>query len=364
LKKALTIILILVAVLAAGSWLFREQLMVAAIASRIAPEHNFEPALAPAPPDYAQDAVWAALPAIEDPSDDSPDTPGPAVGASHVGVFFLHPTSYFGKGNWNQSLDDAGANWITDQRVLRHQASVFNHCCEVFAPRYRQATFYSYLDDEGNGERALDLAFTDVLAAFENFLARNAGRPFILAGHSQGSQHGARLLRERIVGSPEQTHLVAAYLVGFAITADDVGGVPICDSPEQTGCVIGWNAVEGDGPGLNAEGLEVICVNPLSWRADHVRVSNEHNSGGIGFPSYTEKTEGEDHTAMVVEPAVADAACSGGNLVVRDLRSEAFPARMIGNSMHVYDYSLYYTNVRDNALNRVREYMTKSRAGQ
>ena len=29
-----------------------------------------------------------------------------------------------------------------------------------------------------------------------------AQQPFILAGHSQGSLHGARLLRERVAGTP------------------------------------------------------------------------------------------------------------------------------------------------------------------
>ncbi len=356
-KKALLSLVGLAAVLAGGVWLFREDLMLAAIASQIAPEHAFDPALSPAAPDYRDDSAWAALPGADDPSDDIP--PGESAGANTAaaGVFFLHPTSYFGKGNWNQPPDNEGANWITDHRVLRHQASTFNSCCEVFAPRYRQATFFSYLDEEGNGVRALDLAYADVLAAFENFLVRNGDRPFILAGHSQGSQHGARLLRERIAGSPEQARMVAAYLVGFALTAGDMGNLPVCEAAAATGCVIGWNAVDGDGPGMNREGADLVCVNPLSWRVDGERADNALNRGGIGFPSYTEVAEGEDYTEMAVEPAVADAQCTGGNLVVSDLRSESFPARMVGNSMHVYDYSLYYLDIRDNAVARVEAFL-------
>jgi len=341
----------LLAVLGIAAYLFREPLMLAAIASQIAPGHSFDPALAPTAPDYSADSAWAALPATNDPSDDSPD--GVPQATANVGVFFLHPTSFFDKGNWNQPLDFDRANWITDNRVLRHQASTFNACCEVFAPRYRQATFYSYLDDDGNGAQALDLAYTDVLAAFEAFLARNGDRPFILAGHSQGSQHGARLLRERIKGSLAQANMVAAYLVGFALDASDMGDMPICDSPTATGCAIGWNAVDGDHAGLNPDGREIVCVNPLSWRRDDAHVDNAQNLGGIGYPSYTEVAEGENVTAMVVEAAVADARCTGGNLQVSSLRSERFPSRMPGASMHVYDYSLYYLNIRENALQRV-----------
>lgn len=350
-KKALISGAALLVLLGVGAYLFREQLMIAAIASQIAPEHDFDPALAPAAPDYSLDSAWAALPGSAGPAGDSPDDAPQAT--AEVGVFFLHPTSYFGKDNWNQPQDFAAANWITDQRVLRHQASTFNACCEVFAPRYRQATFFSYLDDDGNGEQALDLAYTDVLAAFEAFLQRNGDRPFILAGHSQGSQHGARLLRERIKGSPAQDDMVAAYLIGFALDPRDMGGLPVCDSATATGCVIGWNAVDGDSAGLNGEGRDIVCVNPLSWRHDGERVDNAQNLGGIGYPSYNEVAVGEDVTAMVVEPGVADARCTGGNLQVSDLRSERFPSRMPGASMHVYDYSLYYLNIRENALARV-----------
>lgn len=359
-QKILLSLAVAAVALCAAAYLFREELVLAALAWGIAPEHDFDPALAPPAPDYARDSAWAALPGVDDPSDDVP----PAIGADttprDVGAFFIHPTSWFGRENWNQPLEDERANWITDQRVLRHQASSFNACCEVYAPRYRQATFFSYLDDDGNGIRALDLAFNDVLAAFENFLRRNGDQPFILASHSQGSQHGARLLRERIVGSPVQARMVAAYLIGFDLDAGQVGGIPICGSATATGCVVGWNTVEGDGAGLNVEGRNLICVNPLSWRDDGERVPAERNRGGIGFPDYVEAAEDEDVTAMRVEPAVADAQCAGGNLVVRDLRSEAFPSRMPGNSMHIYDYSLYYLDIRRNAVERVDAFLDRS----
>ncbi len=44
---------------------------------------------------------------------------------------------------------------------------------------------------------------------------RNGDRPFILAGHSQGTFHAARLLGERIAGTPLAEKMVAACLVGY-----------------------------------------------------------------------------------------------------------------------------------------------------
>ena len=93
---------------------------------------------------------------------------------------------------------DAAANWIVDELVLRHQASVFNGCCEIYAPRYRQATIYSFLDHT-NGAQALALAYGDVVRAFNTFLNRiEPQQPFVVAGHSQGTRHAAELVREHV----------------------------------------------------------------------------------------------------------------------------------------------------------------------
>ena len=64
-----------------------------------------------------------------------------------------------------------------------------------------------------------------------------------------------------------------------------------------------------------------------------------------------------------VEPGAADAECQGGLLLIPELRSEAFPSRMPGNSMHVYDYSLFYLNIRKNATERVAAFLAEHDAG-
>lgn len=353
-KKWLIGILATLSMLVVLVYLNQEALTIALIKSQIGPEHDYDRALLPTAPDYTQSSAWAALPAIEDPSDDMPAGVSAAISPAEVAVFFVHPTSYIEKDNWNQPLDAHDANWIVDNRVLRHQASVFNGCCDVYAPRYRQATFYSFLDTEGNGARALDTAYEDVLAAFDEFIARlEDGRPFIIAGHSQGSRHAAQLLREEVAGSKLQYYMVAAYLVGFEIEKDAVGGVPLCEDANDTGCVVGWNSVAGDGGGLYPDATALICTNPLTWQQDGGYAAHELNEGAIGYATYMMPAEDEDYTAMNVEVGAADAECVEGMLRVPELRSEAFPSRMPGNSMHVYDYSLFYINIRNNVAQRV-----------
>lgn len=345
-----------VLLLAIAGLVFRQELMFALIGMAIAPDHDFDPALTPAAPDYADDAAWAALPGKRDPSDDRPQGAGSTV--SGVNVFFIHPTSYLKPDNWNQPLTDEDANWIVDERVLRHQASVFNSCCEVFAPRYRQATFFSFLDLSGNGEKALDLAYDDVARAFDHFIAISGDdKPFILAGHSQGTLHAARLLREKIASSALQKRLVAAYLVGFLIKNDELAGVPVCQSAAQAGCVLGWNSVDGDGAGLYSNEDNLLCVNPLTWRADDQYAAHELNVGAIGYAAYGPAATGEDVTQMTVETGAADAQCINSQLSIPELRVTSFPSRMPGGSMHIYDYSLFYMNIRENVLARVATFL-------
>lgn len=362
-KKLLIGFVVIVVIALVAGYVFRQQLVVAVMGLQIAPSHNFSSELAPPAPDYTDNQWWAALPNMEDSSDQLPE--GASRQPLGVAVFFVHPTSYYGKHYWNQPLFNEDANWVVDQRVLRHQASVFNGCCEVYAPRYRQATFFSFLDQSGNGAQALDLAYADVVSAFDQFLELiGPDMPFVIAGHSQGSRHAAQLVGERISGSGLHSRMVAAYLVGFGVTEDQIGEVPVCQDEQQTGCALGWNAMDGEGTGAFGGNEGLICTNPLNWRADESYAGNDLNKGAIGWDSYRRTEDrraedGKDITAMPVEVGIADAQCQAdGQLAVLNLRSEAFPARMFGNSMHVYDYSLFHASVRENVAKRATAFMT------
>ena len=355
-------------VLAVLGYFFRGDILGGLIAWRIGPSENFSVQNVPAAPDYSLAVSWAALPdkpntsqALPTAPDGSPINIPQTKAGEKTPVFFIHPTSYFGKSNWNQSLQDKDANWIIDERVLRHQASVFNSCCTLYAPRYRQATFFSFMDKSSNTEQALTLAYGDVVDAFESFLKRIPDdEPFILAGHSQGTRHGAQLLAEKIAGSALQPRLIAAYLIGFSISEADLGGTSACTSADATGCVVGWNSIEGNGRGIFAGIENLLCVNPLSWSTDNAYAGHELNTGAIGYATYGAAKNGENIATMIAEPGVADAQCKDGQLFVPELRSDSFPQRMQGNSMHVYDYSLFHMNIRTNAAKRVAAFRTAS----
>jgi hypothetical protein len=370
-KKLLIGIAVLVVAAASALFVYRDEIGMMMAFGRLKPEHSFGDAPPPTAPDYSLAASWGALPDREDAADVVPSAEIQDRQASaEVDVFFVHPTTFFGTAGWNQALDDTSTNQLTDTFVLRGQASVFNGCCRIYAPRYRQATIYSFMDNSGSGKAALQLAYEDVERAFDYFIEHyNQGRPFILAAHSQGSVHVRTLLEKRITGTTLRERLVAAYPIGFGIDREEmakaVPDVPVCESAEQIGCVVTWNAV---GPHASPWGdpRKNICVNPLTWRADGAAAEAALNLGGVTYPGTFEGTLADVKgvpqdfidAKPVLETGVADAQCVDGMLLVKEIHSQNYAARPMGrDNLHIYDYNLFHMNIRKNVEQRVAAYL-------
>lgn len=352
--RAIIIIAVSILIIAGLGFLFRSNLLLLYMSYLLEPSASFAETTPPIAPDYSQQDAWAALPGKVDDADVLPDARVTDNQASApVDVFFIHPTTYYSGNSWNQPLNDTTANQITDKGVLRGQASAFNSCCKIYAPRYRQATLFSFMDQKGNGKQALELAYGDVKKAFEYFLEHhNQGRPFILASHSQGSFHGVRLLEDYVTGKPLLNQLIAAYLVGGPVVAEHLKktpDIPVCNSPLQSGCQLTWNTVSKqstDGLGYG----ESICVNPLSWQADGDYVESSRNLGGVIF-----KDDGNELPTPDI--AVADGQCVNGQLQIAK-PTENYTYKPMGpNSYHIFDYALFYMNIRQNALARTQAFI-------
>lgn len=370
-KKVLIGIAILAVAAGTAAFLYRDTIAMMLAFGRLKPEMSFAEATPPAAPDYTQTQGWAALPDREDAADVVPSSDVQDLqSTAQVDVFFVHPTTFFGTAGWNQPLDDTSTNQLTDMFVMRGQASVFNSCCRIYAPRYRQATIFSFMDSSGSGQSALELAYGDVERAFDYYIEHyNQGRPFILAGHSQGSLHVRTLLEKRITGTPLRNQLVAAYPIGFSIDrevmARAVPDVAVCESAEQIGCVVSWNAV---GPDAAAWGdpRRNICVNPLTWRTDGAAAAASMNLGGVAYPGTFEGTLADVKgvpqefidAEPVLEPGLADAQCVEGMLRIQEIHSQNYSARPMGkDNYHVYDYNLFHMNLRKNVEARVAKYL-------
>ncbi len=115
----------------------------------------------------------------------------------------------------------------------------------MYAPRYREAYIHAYLGTEEEREALLAFAYDDVRPAFEHYLEHdNGGRSFILASHSQGSDHAMRLLQELIDPGPLREQMVAAYMIGavlIPVSPDWFAGmwhIRACRAEDDLHCVI------------------------------------------------------------------------------------------------------------------------------
>jgi hypothetical protein len=327
------------------------------------PSVEFKAAAAPRENAYQRAEMWIARPGIAaNPALWTP--PGIAPGAqAQASVFFIHPTSYLQKTQWNAPLSDPESQWRA-RLFVRSQASAFNGIAEIWAPKYRQATFGAFLTTQEDAKKALDFAYRDVLAAFDTFVAEAPrDRPIILAGHSQGSLHLMRLLADRVAGAPLARRVVAAYVIGWPIsmTADlPALGLPACETSEQAGCVLSWQSfAEKADPKMVTEVYDasigengvprkdtlMLCVNPLTGAMGGAAPA-EANLGTL-VPNAA-LTDGRLEVPGV--PARCD---ERGFLLIGENPPELGPYVLPGNNYHVYDYALFWPNIRADAEARL-----------
>ena len=298
-------------------------------------------------PDYNELQNWAAHPWKRDNSDRLPkDLQKNTLRDSVVDVFFVHPTTYFGfKNGWNALPGNDEVNKRTDEKPVLYQASVFNEQARVFAPRYRQASYSAYFTDKKDSAKiAFDTAYEDVKTAFLFYLEHwNNNRPFIIASHSQGTQHAGRLLKELVENTPLQNRLVMAYLIGMPVHSDYFTYLQPCTDSTQTGCFVSWRTYirdyEGE-PYIAEETKNVIVTNPLTWKIDSVYAPRKLNKGGILY------------NFDKVIPHLTDAQTHGNILWAR--RPKKFGSFLIRlKNYHIADYNLFYMNIREDVRRRI-----------
>ncbi|MDB5722073.1 MAG: Lysophospholipase [Alphaproteobacteria bacterium] len=264
--------------------------LAAASAQAQAPAADAAPAAAP---DYSQDSAWLCLPGRDDacgkPLPTTALNPngygsvGQAVAAKDAPVdcFYVYPTVSRDPGV-NSDLN-AGPEELA---VALVQLARFGSVCRTYAPMYRQLTLASLRRGFAgeNLEPAMDLAYRDVVAAWNDFLAhRNSGRPFVLIGHSQGSIHLERLIAEQIDGKKLAKQMVSAILLGWSVDVPEgktVGGafqsIPLCTKGGETGCVITYMSFRAASPPpagsflgrASRPGMTAGCTNPAALAGD------------------------------------------------------------------------------------------------
>jgi hypothetical protein len=318
---------------------------------------RFNEVILPPAPDYSKAAHWAALPTKKDQAD---NVPAPSLkdeqADAQADVFFVYPTIYTypptKPNEWNADVNDAELNAKIDEGTILNQASVFNGSGKIYSPRYRQAHISAYwTPNKDDAKQAFDIAYDDVKTAFEYYLKNyNQGRPIIIAGHSQGTQHATKLLQEYFDGKALQKQLVVAYLVGTPTLATDFQAIKPCNSPEQTGGFVSWCTYARDFfPKTYNQKLKYsVSINPLTWTQDENYASRDLHKGGVirGFkPTAPQVVDAQNHQGMlwINKPKIT------GRVFLRV------------KNWHIADYNLFYFNIRENVKARVEAFMKSNK---
>ncbi|HEY5955386.1 MAG TPA: DUF3089 domain-containing protein [Polyangiaceae bacterium] len=278
------------------------------------------------PIDYSEQSSWRRLGNWTGEIDPTP--------MASVDVFFVYPSTFFPRSdgmsvpsNWNQSLAQAQMDPAIEGHVYSKAGVFFDEAgkTNLYVPFYRQAagnyvlpTLLYHANDSHSSQANSALyvtAYSDVSNAFEYYLAHynkdpnGEPRPFILAGHSQGSNLLLKLLLDKFAdayvlkdlngntitdGKALRKQLIAAYAIGWSVTSVSsdwpfldmehlkANKLSICNKETQTGCIVTYNTQQDAGdfsqarpypgqPGSPPTGLvqkNAYSVNPLTWVAN------------------------------------------------------------------------------------------------
>ncbi len=307
-------------------------------------------------PDYSQPSCWYKIPEI----------------TKDVDTFFVYPTEYLGANEGDPvyaPLDNPEMLEGVKNIDHKYMASVYEDSTNLFMPYYRQAGFRLEADawrKTGDIRAALSgTPYDDITAAldyyFENY---NEGRPFILAGHSQGSAICTLVLQNYFKDHPDYyDRMVAAYVIGFSVTKDELEANPhlkFATGESDTGVIVSWNVegpknVEENAP--NAATLpNAISINPLNWKLDDTYAAASENLGSLVANEKTGETEIGDLGADAQVVPDRGVVVTNANYDPMEM-TELFGPQ----SFHNGDYTFYYNNIRDNIAKRIAAYQSSAK---
>lgn len=296
-------------------------------------------------PDYARAADWAYW----------------CVGENKpADLFIVCPTVDLGTGgNKNMSLADNEAK-KNFYGALNMERGIYEQHCRMYAPYYRQAVLADYDLPANEAEPYFNLAYKDVRAAFVYYMQHeNNGRPFVLAGFSQGAEMCLRLLKEFGNEDFVKNNMVACYAIGWRFTPQEAEKYPYIQPAkyaDDLGKVIIFNseAPEVTSSAIVPEGVKSFAINPLTWSCGSQKAPKTLNAGAC----FT------DYSGAVVREVPQLTGCYidsvRGTLKVTDVDKKEFvPGLPLFSEgvYHIYDYQFFYRNLQQNVNLRIKTFM-------
>lgn len=278
-----------------------------------------------------------------------------------VDVFFIAPSAFGGKEGsmlMDFSNEKGMANFIG---AINMEKGIYDQGTRFYAPLYRQAGYNVYTLPEEEAERLKLCAYADVKDAFDYYMQNmNDGRPFILAGFSEGAEMVIRLMKDCFDEESLQKHLVACYAIGWRLTQEETESFPQLKSAEgesDTGVIITFTTEAEDvteSVFIPAD-VKTLAINPLNWKTDGEKAGKEMNLGAC-FTDY-------EGTILKEIPELTGAYLDGkrGTLKVTDIDPAEYSntlSILAPGVYHLYDYQFFYRNLQKNVQTRIDAYLS------
>jgi len=210
---------------------------------------------------------------------------------------------------------------------------------------------------------------SDAMSAFDYYIKHyNKGRPYILAGHSQGSNLTANILSDYMKKNPKvYKRMIAAYVIGYSITPTYLSQNPelkFAEGPDDTGVIVSYNTeaptVDGTNPVTLPGG---IAMNPITWTRTEELATAAQNLGGIvmdknGYAvldAAGNPVRVKHYADAQVNKARGVVICSTADVNLLSPGNALLPKGVY----HSFDYPFYYFDIRVNAANRVAHFLSK-----
>lgn len=310
--------------------------------------------------DYSKSSNWLALPSAQSTM-------------KKVDVFFLYPTAYQQASPSDPMVCGVDNSQMREgaKSAFSRTATAFEPLANIYAPYYQQAAI-QVLDLPLEQQNAIvgGVPTSDAIAAFEYFIEHyNKGRPYILAGHSQGSNLMINLMAEYMGKNPKvYKRMIASYVPGYSVTPqylEQNKELKFATGAEDTGVIISYNTVAPTTTMPDPVVLPgAMVINPITWTRDQTLATAQQNLGSLAIDPKTEYAvlDADGNQQKVMNYADAQIDTAKGVLIC----STAPQAELSqGNAMvaagiyHSFDYPFYYFDLRANAEKRIARYLSK-----
>lgn len=282
----------------------------------------------PAPPDYADPSQWFIV-----------DRHG------NADLFYIISTETDDHMIGNDTCHYADTHDDYLRSRMRHEMhavdSFYSGNLNYFSPYYRQLSLPTWTDQSLVKVR-LPLAMKDCVDSWDYYIRHlNKGRPFILAGFSQGA-HAMKEIMKRMPDSIAD-RMVAAYYIGYKVTSEDTAAcrhLHAARSAVDTRVSICFNSVMSPDNVIDVvSGGNLFCINPVNWRTDTTSAQ---------FVCYGKKRNDTLKVHLDTE----------SRLLLVDGYKNNKPMPIIGKpgNYHHMELKFYYPYIRKNMADRVAAY--------